>query len=79
MRYMFKVRLNPRVKQVRLWDCSDLDDPNVSHTLSTMQPWMGGEGRTELINRIRLWRALSNQPDFDIQTYMARIESNFAD
>jgi hypothetical protein len=25
-RFMFKVRLNPRVPQVRLWDTSDLDD-----------------------------------------------------
>jgi hypothetical protein len=77
MRYMFKVRLNPRVKQIRLWDCRDLQDPVVLQWLGKFQPWMGGEARTELINRIRLWRSLTAQPQFDIQSYLGRIESNF--
>jgi hypothetical protein len=73
-RYMFKVRLNPRVPQVRLWDLSDLDHPDIPGVLSSLQPWMGNEGRTKIINRLRLWRHLSGISDYDVHSWLTRLE-----
>ena len=33
-RYMFKIRFNPTVRQLRLWDTDDLDDPAVAEELA---------------------------------------------
>lgn len=75
MRYMFKVRINPTVKQLRLWDTADLNDPEIEKILGQSQPWYGQEGRLETMNRIRLWRALTGNPSFDIHTWLGRIEN----
>ena len=74
-RYMFKVRLNPTVRQLRLWNTDDLTDDvtkpqqifggsqkvnDVQGILDTREPWFeNGDGRLEIINRIKQWRFLT--------------------
>jgi len=89
-RWMYKIRLNPQVAQVRLWDTSDFDDihndasdhtfalmrqDSVAQVFRTMQPWQKGhEARYEQMQRARLWRYLSGDPDFDVDYYHTRLE-----
>ena len=89
-RWLYKIRLNPRVPQVRLWNTDDFaavhNDPrdhtfahmrgdSVAHTLRAMQPWQKGhEARYELMQRVKLWRYLSGDPTFDADYYHTRIE-----
>ena len=75
-RYMFKLRLNPMVKQVRLWDTDDLDDPQIIETLSERLSWYGVDHRVETIHRIKFWRYLTGQSDFDMQYFMTRLEND---
>jgi hypothetical protein len=75
LRTMFKVRLNPQVPQLRLWDCRDLDHPDIEKNLRLKFPWMGGQDRIEEINRILLWRSLTGNPNYDHDSYLTRIES----
>ncbi|WP_198671453.1 phytanoyl-CoA dioxygenase family protein [Desertihabitans aurantiacus] len=72
-RYMFKIRFNPTVRQLRLWNTDDIDDPQVRATLATRFPWAdGSQGRLELINRAKLWRVLTGDHDFDLDYYLTR-------
>jgi hypothetical protein len=93
-RWMYKIRLNPRVPQVRLWNTDDLaahhNDPSdhtfatmrfdsVGHVLRAMQPWQQGhEARYELVQRILLWRHLSGDPRYDVDYYLTRLEQRDA-
>lgn len=73
-RYMFKIRFNPTVPQVRLWNTDDLGDPAVAEELRTRFPWYEqATGRLELHNRIRLWRALTGAPSFDLDHWVTRV------
>jgi hypothetical protein len=73
-RYMFKVRLNPTVKQVRLWDTGDLQDPAVLDALRVHFPWYeGAAGKLEYRGRTVLWRALTGDDTFDLDYWMTRI------
>jgi hypothetical protein len=75
-RYMFKLRLNPTVRQLRLWNTDDLDDPAIGKILgSTHYPWYGNEARLEVINRIKLWRFLTGNETFDVDYWMGRLEN----
>jgi hypothetical protein len=75
MRYMFKLRLNPTVKQVQLFDTSDLDDPEIGRTLSTPTSFFGNDMRYEQMKRVEQWRFVSGQPDYDIgERFRRRIE-----
>lgn len=72
-RYMFKIRFNPTVRQVRLWNTDDIDSPEVMEALRARAPWTGGyEQRLEYINRAKLWRELTADPLFDIDYYLSR-------
>jgi hypothetical protein len=89
-RWMYKIRLNPRVSQVKRWNLDDFDHihndasdhtfalmrhDSVAQVFRTMQPWqLGHESRYEQMQRARLWRYLSNDPDFDVDYYHTRIE-----
>lgn len=89
-RWMYKIRLNPSVSQVKRWNMDDFDrihnDPSdhtfavmrhdsVAQVLRTMQPWQKGhESRYEQMQRARLWRYLSNDHSFDVDYYQTRIE-----
>lgn len=73
-RYMFKIRLNPTVPQIRWWDTTDLGSPEVLAELDTRMPWYEwATGRLEIYNRIRLWRALTCDPDFDLDHWVTRV------
>ena len=96
-RYMLKMRLNPTVRQCRLWNTDDLtpemSEPQVIFDFKAMsepdltdlqtilcqpEPWFEADtGRLECINRIRLWRYLLGDDDFDAQHWCTRVE-NFA-
>ena len=74
VRFMYKIRFNPTVPQTRLWDTADLHDPAVREELGRFFPWYEtATGRLEIHNRIKLWRALSADPDFDIEYWATRI------
>jgi hypothetical protein len=74
-RTMFKLRLGPSRKQRRTWDMGDLEAPEVRETLRHVHPWTGGEARLEIVNRLRLWRALVGDPAFDVDYWLTRLET----
>jgi hypothetical protein len=43
--------------------------------LSRDHLWYGHEVRLEIVNRIRLWRALTGDPRFDIDFWLTRLEN----
>jgi hypothetical protein len=76
VRYMFKIRFNPTVRQVRLWDTDDLADPAVVAELSTGFPWYEpATGRLEIYNRVKLWRALTGDDTFDLDYWATRVSN----
>ena len=90
-RYMFKLRLNPTVRQLRLWNTDDLDpeysskpviftgagEPdNVQTILNKREPWFeAASGRLEVVNRIKLWRFLTGDDNFDVHYWLSRLEN----
>lgn len=92
VRYMFKVRLNPRVRQLRLWNTDDLDENTSKHKaiftrdtsaeediqtiLGRQEPWFeDAAGRLEVVNRIKLWRFLTGDNNFDVHYWLTRLEN----
>ncbi len=76
IRYMFKIRLNPVVRQVRLWNTDDLDSPEVSRQLGKGFPWYeAASGRLEIVNRSKLWRYLTGDDTFDTGYWLTRLEN----
>jgi hypothetical protein len=73
-RTMFKLRLGPAGPQRRTWDTADLDDPEIGRILSRDHRWYGHEVRLEIVNRIRLWRALTGNATFDVDYWLTRFE-----
>ena len=89
-RWMYKIRLNPSVSQVKRWDMEDfarihndasdhtfalMRHDSVAQIFRTLQPWQKGhEGRYEQMQRARLWRYLSDDESFDVDYYHTRIE-----
>jgi hypothetical protein len=75
-RYMFKIRFNPTVRQVRLWNTDDLADPAVATELSTWFPWYEtATGRLEIYNRVRMWQALIGDDTFDLEYWVTRVSN----
>lgn len=90
-RYMFKVRLNPQVPQQNLWDTSDLESDYAAHQeifagksqpddiqtiLSQTEPWFeNASGRLEIVNRVRMWRFLTGDDNFDVHYWLTRLEN----
>jgi Phytanoyl-CoA dioxygenase (PhyH) len=75
-RYMFKIRFNPTVRQIRLWNTDDLDDPAVYDELRTRFPWYeNATGRLEFYNRIMMWRALTGDDTFDLDYWATRVSN----
>ena len=71
-----KLRLNPTTPQVRHFDTDDLDDPEIGSILNANHGWEGNEHRYELMQRVKLWRFVSGQPDYDLgERFLRRIES----
>lgn len=76
VRYMFKIRLNPTVRQLRLWDTSDLHDPEVAKILSRRFPWYEwASRRLEIMNRSKLWRFLTGDETYDTDYWLTRVEN----
>lgn len=76
-RYMYKIRLNPTVRQVRLWDTADLDVPGVGEALRQRFLWYeNATGRLEFTNRAKLWRHLTGDEGYDLDYWLTRIENN---
>ncbi|MFI8455399.1 phytanoyl-CoA dioxygenase family protein [Kitasatospora sp. NPDC085464] len=76
VRYMFKIRFNPRVRQQLLWDTSDLHDPQVNTELDAVLPWYEwATGRLERYNRILLWRELTGNPGYDLDHWVTRVSN----
>ncbi len=90
MRYMYKIRLNPTVRQLRLWNTDDLDEDTSAHQpifagekrddvqaiLARLEPWFeAGDGRLEIVNRTLLWRFLTGDEDFDVHYWLTRLEN----
>lgn len=75
IRYMFKLRLNPTVRQLRLWNTDDIDDPAIAGILSASHGWYGNEERLEVVNRIKFWRFLTGNEEFDVGYWLSRLEN----
>ena len=74
VRYMFEIRFNPTVRQLRLWNTDDLSEPAVHDELVTRFPWYeNATGRLEMVNRVKLWRALTGDDAFDLDYWMTRV------
>ena len=76
MRYMFKLRLNPTVRQLLLWNTDDLDDPQIPGILSRNHGWYGNDDRLEYINRIKFWRFLTGNERYDLHYWLTRLENS---
>jgi hypothetical protein len=94
-RTMLKVRMNPVVRQTRLWNTDDLrpemaesqlifappefkphDPDDIQTILCTPEPWFEFDtGRLEFVNRIKLWRFLLGDDDFDAHYWLSRLEN----
>lgn len=89
-RYMFKVRLNPQERQLRLWNTDDLeaakgareifagrrDEHDIQYILSKSEPWFEhASGRLEIVNRIKQWRFLTGDDSFDVHYWQSRLEN----
>lgn len=73
-RYMFKIRFNPTVRQVRLWNTDDLHDERVAAELGTQFPWYEhATGRLEIYNRVKLWQALTGDDTADPDYWVTRV------
>jgi hypothetical protein len=74
-RYMFKLRLNPTVRQLQLWNTADIDNPEVGSELNANHRWYGNEVRLEIVNRIKLWRHLTGNDKYDLGYWLSRLEN----
>lgn len=91
-RYMYKIRLNPTVRQLRLWNTDDLTEDvkknkpiftreqnaveDVQTILGRTEPWFeDAAGRLEIVNRIKLWRFLTGDNNFDVHYWLTRLEN----
>lgn len=74
-RYMFKLRLNPTVRQKRLWNTDDIEDEAISSLLNANHGWYGNESRLEVVNRIQMWRFLIGDDHFDLGYWLSRLEN----
>ena len=74
-RYMFKLRLNPTVRQKKLWNTDDIDDAEIPARLNANHRWYGNEVRLEVVNRIKLWRFLTGDENYDVSYWLSRLEN----
>lgn len=74
VRYMVKLRLNPRYRQTQLFNAADLDHEDIPGILSSIQPWLGAEHRLEILQRLRLWRSLTGT-EVDVDLWLSRLDN----
>ena len=75
MRYMIKLRLNPMVRQQRLWNTDDIDNNEVHGILNKSHGWYGNEVRIEAVQRIKFWRHLTGNESYDNSLWLGRLEN----
>lgn len=75
LRTMFKLRINPTVRQLRLWNTDDLDNSEIGGILFRNHRWYGNDDRLEYANRIKLWRFLTGNEQYDAHYWLTRIEN----
>lgn len=76
-RFMFKIRLNPTVRQRLLWNTDDLHDAGVTEELNTQFDWYEqATGRLEIYNRVKLWQAMTGDDTFDPDYWVTRVTNN---
>jgi hypothetical protein len=77
MRYMFKIRINPTVRQKLLWNTDDYADcrGEVENILFRHHRWYGSEDRLEYAQRIKFWRFLAGDETFDAHYWLTRVEN----
>lgn len=75
-RYMLKLRLQPTYQQVRLWDDRGTDRAAIGTMLTSCEPWFGTDHRLEILQRLRLWRLVSGDPQFDCDHWLGRLEND---
>jgi hypothetical protein len=91
-RWMYKIRLNPVQRQLRLWDTSDFEalhnhpgdhifarfaEDSVARIFRHVEPWCdNADYRLEQTQRAALWRYLTGDPTYDVDHYLTRIESH---
>ncbi|MDB5480432.1 MAG: phytanoyl-CoA dioxygenase [Caulobacteraceae bacterium] len=88
-RTMFKIRLHASGSQKRQWNVGPAVDSQrpiffvkgqrpadtVAAILMTPEPWFEQDtGRVEFINRVKLWRYLTDDPGFDADYWLTRLE-----
>jgi hypothetical protein len=88
-RTMFKIRLHASGSQQRQWDAGPAADgqrpiflvkghrtaDTVAAILMTPEPWFEQDtGRLEFINRIKFWRYLTDDPKYDADYWLTRLE-----
>ena len=72
---MFKLRLNPTVRQKRLWNMDDIEDEVIPSLLNANHGWYGNESRLEVVNRIQMWRFLIGDDGYDLGYWLSRLEN----
>jgi hypothetical protein len=61
------------------WTGLGQNEDTIAAILMRPEPWHEADtGRLELLNRIRFWRYLTNDPNFDADYWMTRIENDYA-
>ena len=82
VRYIVKIRLDPRnFEQVRLWDTSDLTDPDVTERgpaiLDMAEPWYESSAVFLRSSNGRTSRRLSGDADFgEVEPWLGRLKIN---
>ncbi|HLY80858.1 MAG TPA: phytanoyl-CoA dioxygenase family protein [Caulobacteraceae bacterium] len=89
VRFMFKIRMHASGSQVRRWDIgpkpnaqrpiffrkSAPEKGTVEDILMTPEPWFEQDtGRLEFVNRVKLWRYLTDDPSYDADYWLTRLE-----
>ncbi len=69
--------VEPRAPQRPIFYVKTPSDPeSVAAILMTPEPWFEQDtGRLEFVNRVKLWRYLSGDPQFDADYWMTRLEA----
>ena len=61
------------------WTSGTSDESHLHAILTRAEPWFEADtGRLEYINRVRFWRYISGDENFDADYWVTRIENEFA-
>ncbi len=61
------------------WTDPTREKDDVASILMKPAPWMEADtGRLELMNRVRLWRYLLDDPTFDVDYWLTRVENDYS-